>query len=148
MTYEQVYRDTRNVLVMLSGLNEWQLADAATELQVDYEMFCMDYDGPYVPDSHIGFTEMLRNWGDPSIPDEWSSLNGLTEPQLFCCWAWNQNEMAEFCLDGKAVANGWKSADATECGEIAALSAAKSLAHARQLMATGTEGASIRHPGH
>jgi hypothetical protein len=39
----------------LSGLPEWRLADVATELQVDYEVFCMDYDGPYLPDAHVGF---------------------------------------------------------------------------------------------
>ena len=69
-----------------------------------------------------------------------SHLNGLTLPQFFLCWAWAQNDVAKYCLDGTAIAHGWQAADAVNCGVIAAISAAKSLAHAKLLMATGQDG--------
>ena len=37
----------------------------ATELQVDYELFCANYQGPYLPDPHVGFAEMMRYWRTP-----------------------------------------------------------------------------------
>jgi hypothetical protein len=109
----------------------------ATELQVDYELFCADYRGPYLPDAHVGFAEMMRHWPTPWAV-EGSCLNGFPLSQFFLAWAWNQNEIAKHLLDGEAVARGWTAADAVRYGVVAAISAAKSLAHARLLMATDT----------
>jgi hypothetical protein len=112
-----------------------QLEDMATELQVDYELFCADYQGSYLPDPHVGFAEMMRYWPTPWAV-EGSRLNDL--PQVLLCMGANQNEMAKHFLGGEAVAQGWKQADAISCGVLAAISAAKSLAHARLLIATST----------
>jgi hypothetical protein len=46
--------------------------------------------------------------------------------------------MAKHFFGGEAVAQGWNPADAISYGVLAAISAAKSLAHARLLRATST----------
>ena len=135
--YEHIYNDTKSMITALSGLTTGGLADAAIELQVDYEVFCADYRGPYLVDAYIGFAEMLRQWPMPWPPMEGSALNGLTAAQFFFAWAWEQNTAAGYCLGGKAVASGWAPDDAVECGIVAAVSAAKCLFHAKSLLDSG-----------
>ena len=136
-TYDAIYNDTRSMILVLSGLSVDALTDAALELEVDYELFCKDYREPYFADAHIAFSEMLRQWGTPWGSTDGSSLNGLTMAQFFLACAWTENDGAKYCLDGEAVAQGWKPMDATQAGVNMAVTAAKSLAHARLLMATG-----------
>src|SRR5712691_6865156 len=139
LAYAQIYDDTRLMILVLGGLSDAVLADAAIELQVDYEVWCMDYSGPALPDAHVGFAEMLRQWPTPWEADKDSGLNGLTVAQFFFAWAWSQNDTARYCLDGHATTQEWKPwepAAAAKAGVNAAISAAKSLAHARLLMAT------------
>jgi hypothetical protein len=134
--YRHLYNDTRSMITVLSGLTRPALDDAATELKVDYELFCADYRGPYLVDAYVGFAEMLRQWSVPWPAMEGSALNGLTAAQFSLIWAWEQNNTATYCLGGEAVANGWEPGDAMNCGVIAAVSAAKSLFHAKSLLAS------------
>jgi hypothetical protein len=133
--YGHTYNSTRSMIFVLSGVTAPDLEDMATELQADYELFICDYRGPYLPDAHVGFAEMMRHWPTPWAV-EGSCLNDLPLPQFFLAWAWNQNEIARYLLDGESITSGWAPRDAVKCGVVAAISAAKSLSHARLLMAT------------
>jgi hypothetical protein len=135
--YWHIYNDTASMITVLSGLTQPTLDDAGTELHVDYEMFCADYRGPYLVDAYVGFAQMLRQWPSPWPTMGLSSLNGLTVAQFFLIWAWEENNTAKYCLGGEAVASGWEPEYAMNCGVIAAVSAAKSLFHAKFLMASG-----------
>jgi hypothetical protein len=135
--YWHIYNDTRSMIAVLSGLTTSALDDAGTELNVDYEIFLMDYRGPYLGDAYLGFAEMLRQWSGPWTDVEGSALNGLTAAQYFLAWAWEQNTVAKYCLGGEAVASGWEREGAMNCGVVAAVSAAKSLFHAKSLLAAG-----------
>lgn len=135
--YWHIYNDTRSMILTLSGLSVAQLDDTALELEVDYELFCADYKGTYVADAHVGFSVWAHD-----LPSTWegmedSALNGLSMAQYFFAWAWAQNNAAMFCCGGKAVAQGWSEADAMACGVVAAVSAAKSLCHAKALLDAG-----------
>lgn len=134
--YRHLYEDTRSMILALSGLTAAQLDEAATELQIDYEVFLAEYKGPYLADAYIGFTEMLRQWS-PWERVDFSTLNDLTVAQAYLAWAWEQNGDANYCCSGKAADNGWSPADAIDCGIVSAVSAAKSLCHAKALMASG-----------
>src|SRR5690242_16176211 len=105
--YEPTYDATRSRILASSGLPATALDNAAFELQVDYEIFLMDYQGPVPLDPHVGFAQMLRAWGfpwaDEQNDDFPSSLNGLTLAQYFLSWAWRENDVARFYLDGEAV---------------------------------------------
>jgi hypothetical protein len=116
-------------------LSKTALDEAASELAVDYEMFLVDYHGFYLVDAYVGLAEMLRQWPSPWPALDTSTLNGLTVAQFFLIWAWEENNAARYCLDGEAVAHGWQPDDAMNVGVIAAVSAAKSLFHAKFLMA-------------
>jgi hypothetical protein len=134
-TYGHSYNSTRSMIFVLSGVTRPELTDMATELQVDYELFLYDYRGPYLPDAHVGFAEMMRQWPAPWAM-EGSCLNGLPPAHFFLARAWNQNEFARYLLDGESIANGWAPRDAVKYGVVAAISAAKSMGHARLLLAT------------
>jgi len=67
---------------VLGGVTAPELEDMATELQVDYELFCADYQGPYLPDPHVGFAEMMRYWPTPWAV-EGSCLNDRPLIQFF-----------------------------------------------------------------
>ena len=135
--YREIYNDTRSMILALSGLTAVQLEDTATELQVDYEVFLGDYKGRYLADAYLGFTEMLRSWSTPLEKVDFSTLNDLTIAQVYFAWAWQQNNAANYCCSGQAVDEGWTETDAIGCGVVAAVSAAKSLCHAKALMASG-----------
>lgn len=138
--YEETHLLTRLEILALTGLTEDVLEDSATELSVDYEVFCMDYRGPDLGNPFRGFQEMLRQWGAPWPEVDESSLNALTLPQYFLAWAWRENDSAKYCLDGKALAfkeGGWTPTSALSCGVIAATTAQKAIAHAKLLMAGG-----------
>ena len=137
--YHCIYAHTRSMVMLLSELSEAALQDAATELGVDYELFLADYRGPPYPfDAYEGFAEMLLQWPAPWPDDPDSALGGLTIAQFYLVWAWHQNELAKYCLDGVAADQGWKISDALECGVIAAVCAAKSLTHAQLLTLTAS----------
>ena len=136
-TCGNTYNDTRSMIMVLSGLSETALNDAATELSVDYELFLSDYRGPDPVDGYVGFAEMLRKWPIPWPTLDMSTLNGLTLAQFYFIWAWEENNVARFCLDGEAVANGWEPEEAMDAGVVAAVSAAKALVHAKFLMPVG-----------
>ena len=68
---------------------------------------------------------------------DFSTLNDLTIAQVYFAWAWQQNNAANYCCSGQAVDEGWTETDAIGCGVVAAVSAAKSLCHAKALMASG-----------
>src|SRR5262249_4896887 len=112
------------------------LDDAALELQLDYEMFLLDYNGSYLVDAYIGFAEMLRQFS-PWRQDEWSGLNDLTLGQAYFAWAWNQNNSLKHFASGEDVANGWNEVHARDATLVAAVSAAKSLCHAKNLIGSG-----------
>ena len=135
--YEHIYQDTRAMIMTLSGLSITALDEAECELGIAYELFLADYRGDRLIDAHVGFLEMLRQSPLPWPPIEDSSLCDLNEPQFFLVWAWYQNIAAKYCLDGKALAHGWIPAQAQECGIVAAISAVKSVSHAKLLMSLG-----------
>ena len=137
--YEDAYHDMRMMILCLSGLTEEALEDAAIELETDYEVFLSDYRGQYLIDAHVGFLEMLRQWGAPFPYLEESCLNELTLPQYFLAWAWNENNSARYCLGQGAIAHGREPSNEIECGVVAAISAVKSLCHAQLLLAVGQE---------
>ena len=122
-------------MILLLSRTTNVISDTETALQVDYEVSLEKYRGPYLVDAHIGFAEMLCQWPTPWEALDISGLRGPTTAQFFLAWAWVQNVSARYCLDGQAVAHGWSLEDATEVGVVAAVSAAKSLAHAKLLMA-------------
>jgi len=134
VVYSQIYNDTRSMITEMSGLSEAALNDAATELAVDYEMFLMDYRGSYIVDDYMGLVEMLHEWPSPWPSLDESTLNGLTEAHFFLIWAWHENNVARYFLDGEAVAHGWEPGDAMSVGVMTAVSAAKSLFHAEVTM--------------
>jgi hypothetical protein len=135
--YRLIYEDTRLNVMALSGLSASTLSDASVELNVDYDVFLADYDGPYLIDGFVGFKEMLRQWAVPWEANEMSALNGLTVPQFFLCWAWDENEAAKYLFDQKAIAAGWEPSVALDYGIVAAVSAARCVDHAQFLIATG-----------
>ena len=133
--YGEIYNDTRSMIMVLSGLSETALNGAATELSVDYEVFLADYHGIYLVDAYVGFAEMLRQWPSPWPAVDEGALNGLTVAQFFLIWAWQENDSARYFLEGEAIASGWGTDDAMSAGVTAAVSAAKSLFHAKYVMA-------------
>ena len=135
--YEHIYQDTREMIMTLSGLSITVLDEAECELSIAYELFLADYRGDRLADAHVGILEMLRQSPLPWPPIEESSLCDLNEPQFFLVWAWYQNIIAKYCLDGKALAHGWIPAQAQECGIVAAISAVKCVSHAKLLMRLG-----------
>lgn len=136
--YGQIYDDTKSMILSLSEMTEVALEDAATELGSDFEVFILDYHGPCFVDGYVGFVGMLRQWPTPwPSPDADSALHGLTVAQIFLSWAWEGNNTAKCCLDGDAIAKGWKPKVAAKYGVAAAVSAAKSLLYAKSLMARG-----------
>src|SRR4051812_1010017 len=137
--YEEIYEDTRAMIMTLSGLSMAVLEEAQCELGIVYEFFNADYRGGRLPDAHIGILEMLRQSPLPWPPIEESSLCDLNEPQFFFVWAWYQNIIAKYCLDGSALAHGWIPAQAQDCGIVAAISAVKSVSHAKLLMSLGVD---------
>ena len=138
--YKLVHAETASMILTLSGLTLEAMNDAALELGMAYEFFCADYQGPELPDYYAGFAAMLRDCPIPWQHEDGirvSSLSGFTLAQFYAAWAWEENNWAEYFLEGKAVAHGWEPNKAMSFGVSAALSAAKSLAHAHVLMATG-----------
>ena len=135
--YEHIYQDTRAMIMTLSGLSIAVLEQAQCELGIFYDFFIADYRGGRLADAHIGILEMLRQSPLPWSFIEESSLCDLNEPQFFLVWAWYQNINAKYCLDGSALAHGWIPAQAQECGVVAAISAVKSVSHAKLLMSLG-----------
>ena len=123
--YDQIHKDMALMILTLSGLPGSAIVEAGTALQVDYEMFGAEYRGPFLPDAYIGFIAMLRHWDIPWPGNEDSGLNGLTLAQFYSAWAWAQNDVAKYCLDGQAVDQGWDRDEAIGCGVVAAVSAAK-----------------------
>lgn len=137
--YCAIHAHTRSMVMLLSELSEAALQDAAIELGVDYELFLADYRGPPYPfDAYEGFAEMLQQWPVPWPDDPDSALGDLTITQFYLVWARHQNELAKYCLDGRAAIQGWKISDALECGVVAAVCAAKSLTHAQVLTLTAS----------
>jgi hypothetical protein len=57
-------------------------------VEVDYEMFCVDYRGACIPDGYVGFAETIRQWPDASELHG-SPLDGLSSAQLFLAWSFN-----------------------------------------------------------
>ena len=135
--YEHIYQDTQDMIVTLSGLSIAVLDEAECELGIAYELFLADYRGDRPVDAHVGILEMLRQSPLPWLPIEESSLCNLNESQFFLVWAWCQNIIAKYCLDGSALAHGWIPAQAQDCGIVAAISAVKSVSHAKLLMSLG-----------
>ena len=131
--YGEVHTSTRAMILALGGMTIIQVDEMATELQVDYELFCADNTGSRFPDAYVGFSQMMRHWPAPWQIDD-SSLNGLTLPQFLLVWAFNLNQIAKYFLDGQALAHDWTKDDAIQHGLIAAIGAAKSLAHAARLV--------------
>jgi hypothetical protein len=103
-------------------------------------MFLSHYCGYRLVDAHVGILELLRQSPLPWRRIEGSSLCDLNESQFFLAWAWHQNSEARHCLDGKALAQGCTPEEAQECGMVAAISAVKSLSHAKLLMTLGAAG--------
>lgn len=135
--YQRTYDSTRTMTLTLSGLSVEQIEAAATELQVDLEVFLLDYAGPRLSDDHEYFVEMLRQWDLPWAADEWSALNGLSLAQFFLAWSWKRNAIAQWLLTEAGPDDGWTDDTAVRAAVRAAVSAAKSLAHAKALMASG-----------
>jgi hypothetical protein len=163
--YQFMYAYTRSMILALSGLSAERLYDIAVELETDLGVFLLDYKGPYLVDDHAYLVEMLKQWPTPwdafdyaglselrlesldrermpsqptprSGPGE-IGLNGLTLAQFFLAWAWRSNESAKQILGAEAFALEGSQTTALAAGIRAAVGAARSLAHAQALMASG-----------
>ncbi len=163
--YEFIYEYTRSMILALSGLSAVRLDDIADELETDLGVFLLDYKGPYLVDDHAYFVEMLTQWPTPWVAFDYAGLyelelefrehegmpppptprkapdliglNGLTLAQFYLAWAWRSNECAKQSLDAEALALEGDQASAIRSGIRAAVSAARSLAYAQALMASG-----------
>jgi hypothetical protein len=138
--YQTIYHNTRTITLILSGLSVEQIESAGTELQLDLEVFLLDYDGPRLSDDHEYFAEMLRQWDLPWAPDQMSALNGLTKAQFFLGFAWEKNATAKWLFGPEAIGAGWEDEVALQAGIGAVVSAAKSVAYAKALMTSGEDG--------
>lgn len=136
--YFKTYRQTREEILSVSGLSTETLDDAATELQVYYENFCIDIDrrGLDLGDFFREFQEMLREWA-PWTEDCGGCLHALTPHQYYLAWAWNENEDATRFLDRGQRVIGCTRTESLRFGISAATGAQKALAYAKLLMAKG-----------
>jgi hypothetical protein len=137
--YQSIHDNTRTVTLLLSGLSVEKIESAGEELQLDLEVFLLDYDGPRLSDDHEYFAEMLRQWDLPWAPDQMSALNGLTKAQFFLAFAWEKNATAKWLFGAEAIEAGWEDEAALQAGIGAVVSAAKSVAYAKVLMASGED---------
>ena len=60
----------------------------------------------------------------------------LTLAQFYLVFAWEQNDIAKYLFDEKAIVQGWEHREAMRAGVSASISAAKLLRHAKFLIAT------------
>jgi hypothetical protein len=153
------------MILALSGLSAKRLYNIAFELETDFGVFLLDHKVPYLVDDHAYLVEMLMQCPTPwdafdyaglselriesldrdrmpsppaprSGPDGFG-LNGLTLAQFFLAWAWRSNESAKQLLGAQAFALEGAQTSALAAGIRAAVGAARSLAHAQALMASG-----------
>lgn len=132
---DHLYRDHRALILALANVGLPVLERRAFELALHYDTFLSIYDGPYLGDSHIGFATMLRTWRTPWPSVEGSVLNGLSLIDFYLAWAWSENAAAQrYSAEANAGA-----ADAMHEAVVTAVSAAKSLAYAKVLLANGSD---------
>jgi hypothetical protein len=125
----------RREIIVISGLSEHRLTEAATELDADYEVWFMDYQGPELADVFMGFNQMLCNWSYPWPDEVESSLNGLSPAQYYFAFAFSGVEIALGIVTGNMTFDSEISInDSMELAAISAICATKALAHAKHLL--------------
>jgi hypothetical protein len=127
----------RREIIVISGLSEHRLTEAATELDADYEVWCMDYQGPDLADVFMGFNQMLRDWSYPWPDESESGLNGLSPAQYYFAFAFSGIEIALGIVTGSLTFDAEISTnDSMDQAATSAFCATKALAHAKHLLAS------------
>lgn len=127
----------RREIIVISGLSEYVLTEAATELDTDYAVWCMDYRGPDLADAFMGFSQMLRDWSYPWPDEVESSLNGLSLAQYHFAFAFGEIEIAMGIVTGGLTFDSEISLnDSMDQAAISAICATKVLAHAKHLLSS------------
>lgn len=121
----------RRDILVYSGLGEEALRDASTELAVDYEIWCSEYQGPDLADCFMGFGAMLRAWSFPWPDKDESSLNGFTIAQCYFGLAFSEIEYAIGIITGHSTTDGVICYGSMDDAAVAAIGAAKALTHAK-----------------
>lgn len=133
---EHLYRDHRAMILVLAGVGQHVLEQRAFELGLHYDTFLSTYAGPYLGDSHVGFAAMLRAWPTPWPGIQGSVLNGVSVVDFYLAWSWSENDAAQrYSTEANAGAT-----DAAHDAVVTAVSAAKSLAYAKSILANGSDG--------
>ena len=100
----------QKMILALSSLTEERLNDCAAEIQVDLEIFDIDYgehiEGPLSPEEFFEAFAAHEKFGlDFSCLDD-SSLADLDTPTIYLAAAWNFNDIAQFFLS-RCRKGGW-----------------------------------------
>ena len=133
---DHLYRDHRAMILALAEVGPLVLEQRAFELGLHYDTFLSTYDGPYLGDSYFGFAAMLRTWPTPWPGIPGSVLNGLSVVDFYLAWSWSENAAAQrYSTEANAGA-----ADAAHDAVVTAVSAAKSLAYAKSILANDSDG--------
>ena len=135
--FEHIFYDNRSMILLLTGATDHALDERALELGLHYDKFLSDYDGSFLVDAHVGFAQMLQQWPSPWPAVDGSALNGLTFADFHLAWAWEENTCARRCLADALREEGMRAAEAMQEALVAAVSAAKSLGHAKLLLTLG-----------
>lgn len=138
---------TQEEIIALSGLSEATLSDAYLELGAYVAAWHSDYSGPAHNDPFVVFTLMLDGWKSPWPCLEGSRLNGLTCAQFYLAWAYGKNKTALQALTSRPTKfNGTLYGYDKDDAACFAVYAAKSLTHAKQLIALGQDRLAIKAP--
>ena len=127
----------RREIILIGGLSEHKLIEAATELDADYEVWCTDYKGPELADVFMGFNQMLCGWSFLWLDDDESNLSGLSLAQYYFAFAFSAIEIALGIVTGSVTFESEISSnDSMDHAAISAVCATKALAHAKHLLAS------------
>ena len=147
ITLVVLYTNLRREIVCLSGLTEDRLDEAALELSLHYENWCMDYaedHGPPLEDYFAGFQEMLGYyplpWPRIDGMNYCSALSGLTIAQFYLVSAYDVIESALSITTGQSMRDGRRFEGGTpDHAAVFAAMATKLLMFAKHMISTNTD---------
>jgi hypothetical protein len=136
----QLHRRCANIqkdAVTYSHMKKDALADAYNELSEHLGVWLSDYKGSELNDPYVGLCQMMNDWASPWPGWELSCLNGLTFAQFHLAQAYGHSEIALATLEQRPGRKGiWVSGRDDDDAACFGIYAAKSLTHAKQLLAS------------